>query len=155
VPSYRDRQNPEAVRFPGNFVPKLVLALGLIANVLGLVSVAAVGAPWWNRVLDVILLLGTSLVYLKTWPRVLVTDQFGLHKLGWRAKSRISIAWNEIQSVQPGRELGGDAAAGMGLATDTLVITGSQPGQRIVHTPRHPDRARLLLEMRQHGVKLD
>lgn len=146
--------NPEAVRYPGNFVPKLILSLGLIANVFCLISVFAIGATWLNRAIDAVLLITSTLVYLKTWPRVLVTDQFGLHKLGWRTSSRISIPWKEIETVEPGRELGGEKAASMGFATDTLVI-GDSSGRRIVHTPRHPDRARLLLEMRQHGVKTE
>lgn len=150
--SYRDRQNPEILHFPGKWSTKLLISIGLV--ILAFCAAASIfdfqGLS--QALFDASIIITAALFLLACWPTELTLDPGGIRRNKALRVGTVQLPWKEIASAKPGRELGGEWAAAIGLRTDTLVLRGASLPLRIVHTPRHTDRARLLLELSQHGV---
>jgi len=131
----------------------IVIGLFVIA-VAGALAVV-VGDTWLVKILDASALLAATLLLIHWWPSEIVTDQQGVHLRGILGLRRRLIPWKDVGAVQAGNEAGSRIAASMGLRTDTLEIRSRTRPLRIVHTPRHGDRERLLHEIRMHGVRAE
>lgn len=151
--SYRDRRYPEHLRFPGDLRPKILIGVGLFVNACCLGLTVGMAGAWWWRVVEGAVELGVSVLYLWWWPREIVSMSTGLRQAGWLWKKETRIGWKEMKEAEEGWELGGARAAELGLRTDTLVMRGAD-GAEIVHTPRHPDRERLVRDMKQSAAQL-
>lgn len=155
MPSHRDRYNPEAVRYPTDLRPKILIGLALFSNFMcSIASVVSPGALGYNCFAAVLLASSTAL-YIRLWPTTLVTDQTGLHALWLFGRRRQFISWLDVGSIEEACELGMAWPARLGLRVDQLVVVSRDGSVRIAHTPLHPDRDRMLKEFQLHGVKLD
>lgn len=155
MPSYRDRYNPEAVRYPADFRPKILICLALLTNLIcGLAVIVSPGSVLYNCFAAVVL-ISTTALYIHLWPTTLVTDQTGLHGLWLLGRRRQFIGWNDVGALSEESELGMDWAVKLRVRVDQLVVSNRDGTVRIAHTPRHPDRQRMLKEFHLHGVKLE
>ncbi|MBI4893996.1 MAG: hypothetical protein HY821_25485 [Acidobacteria bacterium] len=147
--SYRDRRQPELLRFPGDLRPKILICCALFVNLLCALVSLAITSPWQIRAFDFLILGVVSFLEIRAWPREITLDPGGIQLLNLLGKPLRSIAWHEITAMEESHEFGGALARALGLTTDTLVVRTADPFHSIVHTSRHPDRDRLLREYRQ------
>lgn len=152
--SYRDPRTPDTLRFPGNVLPRVLVVLSLFFNLICAALAVVFYSTWPWAVFDAVLLTGVTWFALKAWPCDITSNPEGLRQLNIFGREAVLIHWNEVQSLEEGRELGGEQAASLGLATDILVVRGKHPGQVIVHTQRHPDRDRLRREFQTYKASL-
>jgi hypothetical protein len=150
--SYRDPRNAECICYPGSFVTKLLIASGIVVAVLTGLFAVALSRTWSDCRVEIATLCVVSLLLTRLWPTELRSDQTGLHERSLFREQRV-LAWKDVASVTPGEEFHGPWLTRYGLRTDTLIVSDASGLTRIVHTPRHPDRERLLREMRQWGVR--
>ena len=152
--SFRDRRNPEAVRFPGDFGPKLLIIVGLFTDIVCTVAEWFSTRSHTDKAPEVVALVLFTVLLLRCWPHEIVVDQYGVHSLSPFGVGGRHIPWSEVALVRPAFELGAGWAARLRLRTDTLEIYSSDSRHKVVHTPRHPDRQRLLFELKQRGVEI-
>lgn len=144
--SYRDRLNPELLRFPGLWRTRILIGAGLLVN--GLAGVLC----WWFETghqrpweAELAVLAALSLWMLACWPREIICGPAGIRQRQWLGLRRLHLAWEDVLALEEYRELGG-IGHWLGLEDRALRIV-SNHGE-ICHTPRHPDRNRFLLECR-------
>ncbi len=150
--SYRDTRNPECLRFPGSLLTKSLIITGVAVAAATAVLSAVTGQSGFKPAIDGAVLLAVSIFMLQLWPPEIRTDRMGLHVHGMFGRLRYSLAWKDVAHIEPGVE-GGAVARMLKLRADILVISNEDGSVRVVHTPRHADRDRLLREMKQWGVK--
>jgi hypothetical protein len=144
VASYRDRLQPELLRFPGLWRTRILIGAGLFAAVLISLLVVQFGAPKAvQRELAALALFALAL--LAVWPREIVCGPGGVEqrRIFWLGKCR--IPWDGVLALEEKREFGG-VGARLGLATGVIAVVGGRATIR--HTPRHPDPERFLRECR-------
>jgi hypothetical protein len=151
VESHRDPRNPEAVIYPGSLTTKILVVVALSLCLLLAISAVASPEGLWVSIIDGTLIAGLVLLSAVSWPAELVTDQFGIHSLRPLGIRSVHIPWREVGEVGHAMEFGG-LGARLGLQAQCIVIQDAARLRRVVHTPRHPDPKRLLLELKQHGV---
>ncbi|MBI5281131.1 MAG: hypothetical protein HY858_05560 [Candidatus Solibacter usitatus] len=151
--SYRDRRNPEAVHFPGSLTTKIMATVGLFICLL--LAILAITSPekHWMWLLDTVLLSVVVLLLVWTWPAEIITDQHGIRTRRFLGLLSSHISWHEVGRITTVQEFGG-LGARLGLGAECLVVAARTGTVTIVHSPRHPDRRRFLLELKQHGVNL-
>ena len=155
MPSHRDPYNPEAVRYPSDLRPKILIGVALLTNILcAIAAIASPGTLAYNCFAAFLLAL-TTVMYVRLWPTTLVTDQTGLHALWLFGRRRQFISWTDLGFVEEACELGMGWPAKLGLRVDQLVVVSRDGSVRIAHTPLHPDRERMLKLFQLHGLKLD
>lgn len=145
--SYRDRRHPELLRFPGLWLTRILIGAGL--SLLALSAILAIafdppGAPL--PLAERAALAALALFFLACWPREIVCGPSGIEQRRLFGLGKTFLRWSDVQSVSVHQEFFGIGRR-LGLATEVAVV--SSPVSRIRHTPRHPDRARFLLECRQ------
>lgn len=150
--SYRDPLNPECRRFPGSLLTKSLIITGVMLAIAVEVLSVAVSRTWRDYTIDAVALLAICIFLLRLWPPEIRTDRTGLHLHGMFGRPFCSLLWKDVAHVEPGVE-GGAVARRLKLRADILVVSNEDGSVRIVHTPRHADRERLLCEMKQWGVK--
>lgn len=144
--SYRDRLNPELLRFPGLWRTRILISAGLLVNALtGLLC-------WWFETgarrpweLELALLAALSLWMLACWPREITCGPGGVAQRKWLGLRTARIGWGEVQAIEPLEEFGG-AGKRLGLAVSVIRVASARC--EIRHTPRHPDAERFLRECR-------
>jgi hypothetical protein len=155
VASFRDRINPEAIRFPGDLRIKILIVIGLAADFV-CVLVAAHGAESIGKnTFEAVVITIAVAFKLFCWPAEIVADQFGIHSNGRVPGSRIQIPWNELGAIRPSTQVRGFGPLALGLRNDTIEVVSMDGNSVIVHTPCHPDRDRLLREPHLRGVTVD
>lgn len=152
--SYRDPRYPDTLRFPGNVLPRVLIVVALFFNLVCAVLAILYFTTWYWGVFDAVLLISLTWLELRVWPCDITSNPEGLRQLNMLGREVLLLGWNEIQTLEEARELGGETAASLGLATDTLIIRGKDQTKTIVHTPRHPDRDRLRREFQTYRVTL-
>ncbi len=146
VASYRDRLQPELLRFPG-----LWRTRGLIGAALFLTAVIAAlvwefGDPRLNgraRELGQLALL--ALWLLGCWPGEIVCGPAGVEQRRWFGLWKTRIRWGEVLGIEEKEEFGG-LGRRLGVAVRVIAVVGKDAVVR--HTPRHPDPERFLRECR-------
>jgi hypothetical protein len=143
------------VRYPADLRPKILIVVALFSNLL--CAIAAVVSPgtFVYNCLAALLLVVTTALYLRLWPRTLVTDQTGLHAFWIFGLRRQFISWVDLGFVEEEFSLGMAWPARLGLRVDQLAVVSRDGLVRIAHTPIHPDRERMLKDFQLHGVNLD
>jgi hypothetical protein len=152
VPSYRDHRNPELMHFPGSLGTKILIvaAESLFGVLLG---AGLFTGPAGERARDSMALLVVMLLVALLWPRHLSIDQHGIRMAGFFGIGKTRIPWSDLDPPADGREmLHARWMERLGIRGRTLVFRSRVTGARVVHTPRHPDRARLLRELERRGV---
>lgn len=144
--SYRDRVNPELLRFPGLWRTRILVSAGLLVNALtGLLCwwfETGVRRPWeWELALLALISVGM----LACWPREIVCGPAGVEQRQWLGLRKVRIGWGEVTALEPYEECGG-AGKRLGLAVSGIRVASER--RRIRHTPRHPDPDRFLRECR-------
>ncbi len=146
VASYRDRMNPELLRFPGLWRPRILMGAALLVNALTALLC------WWFETgarrpweAELALLAALSLGILACWPREITCGPAGVEQRQWLGLRKVRIGWGEIRALETREEFGG---AGRGLGLTVAAIDVVAEGRRIRHSPRHPDRERFLAECR-------
>jgi hypothetical protein len=156
VASYRDEFNSEAVHFPGDMLPRILIVVGLVVCFsTGMLSLSFSGSAE-AVARDAAVLVAAALLMVCGWPREILVDQNGVHQQGLLWIRKHGLSWKRVDRAYFGRDLGAPLGALLGLRTSTLVIegTGSSGSRvRIVLTPRHSDSERLLRILRMNGVK--
>lgn len=146
VASYRDRRQPELLRFPGLWLTRILIGSGLF-----LILLTAVLSEWFDSpaapasMPERVVLLATALWLLACWPREIVCGPVGVEQRRLFGLGKTFIRWNEVQSILTRSEFAG-LGRWLGLASEVTVVSG--PASSIRHTPRHPDRSRFLSECR-------
>lgn len=146
VASYRDRRQPELLRFPGLWLTRILIGVGLFFVVL-----TAILSEWFDSpgapasAFERPALFAAALWLLACWPREIVCGPTGIEQRRLFGLGKTFIRWNEVQAILTRNEFAG-IGRWLGLASEVVVI--SSPVSRIRHTPRHPDRARFLSECR-------
>ncbi len=112
-----------------------------------------VDSNWASRVIDAAVLAVVAVLLLNWWPGEIITDQIGIRLNGLLGREKTRIPWKDVGEVVPAMELGGSFGTSLSLRTDTLEIRSLESKLRIVHTPRHPDRNRLLHEIKMRGIQ--
>ncbi len=142
--SYWDRRRPELLRFPGLWLTRILIGAALfvlLLTVLLSVWFDPPGAP--APLAERATLAALALWLLACWPREIVCGPVGLEQCRLFGLGKTRILWSEVQSVSVKREFLG-IGRWFGLPSQVIVV--SSPVSRTRHTPRHPDRARFLLE---------
>jgi len=155
VGSFRDRINPDAIRFPGNLRIKILIVIGLAIDLACAAAVIVIGGRTTVQVFAGAVLFLSVAFKLFFWPKQIITDQFGLHSMGLIPGGATHIAWQDIGAVLPATEVPGFGNLVFGFRNDTLEFHSKDHSARVVHTPNHPDRDRLLLEVRHRGVTIE
>lgn len=145
--------NPEAVHFPGSLTTKIMASIGLFVCLL--LAILAISSPekHWMWLIDAILISAVAIFLIYAWPSEIITDQHGIHARRFFGLFSSYIEWSEVRGVTLIQEFGG-LGARVGASSESLLITDRTGILKITHTPRHPDRQRLLLELKQHGVDI-
>ena len=147
--------NPEALRFPSDLRVKVLIVIGLTVDLIcAAVAVVMPGAIWLHAFDATVVCLLVALK-LHWWPRELVADQFGLHSCGIFSRRNIHIPWHEVGAVRPSTEVPGFGPSALGLRNDTLEFQSIDGSARVIHTPHHPDRDRLVREARLRCAAMD
>ncbi len=147
VASFRDRCQPELLRFPGLWLTRILIGTGLFV-----VAVTAILAAWFDphgaraSATEPVALLAAALWLLACWPREIVCGPAGIEQRRLFGSGKTFIRWSEVRSINRKSEFLGIARL---LGLDPEVVVVSSPVSSIRHTPRHPDRPRFLLECRQ------
>jgi len=144
VASYRDRLQPELLRFPGLWRTRILIGAGLFAFALVAVLVWEFGAPG-ERVRDWAVLAVAAVCLLTCWPAEIVCGPFWVEQRRWLGLRKVRVPWDEVLGIEEREEIGGFGRS-LGLATRLIVVTGSRGVIR--HTPRHPDPERFVRECR-------
>lgn len=152
--SYRDRRQPDLLRFPGNLRPRVLILVGLFVNLLCALLTIVTASPWYVRAFDAIVILGLSWFEIRAWPGEITVDSQGLRMHDIFGRCRRFLPWSDIQAVEHARSITHPAVDSLRLSTDILVIRGLSTDQTIVHTSGHPDRDRLLREFELRNVDL-
>jgi hypothetical protein len=146
VASYRDRMNPELLRFPGLWRTRILIGAALLVNALTALLC------WWfespsprSREAELGLLAALSLWMIACWRREILCGPAGVEQRQWLGLRRVRIPWNEVLAVEPYEEFGG-AGRRLGIESSALRVVSSR--HEIRHTPRHPDPDRFLRECR-------
>lgn len=151
--SFRDRENPEALRFPCDLRVQVLFYVALAVDLAAAAAVLFTRDTVSARAFDAALLALLLIFKLRHWPRQIVADQFGLHSLGLFNFWNVRIPWHDVESAAS-TEIPFFGPSPLGLRNDTLEFRARSGGARIVHTPHHPDRDRLLREVRLRGAGL-
>lgn len=146
VASYRDRMNPELLRFPGLWRTRILIGAALLVNAL------AALLCWWFETgarrpweAELALLAALSLWQLACWPHEIICGPSGVEQRQWLGLRKVRIGWGEIRALEPCEEFGG-AGKRFGLAVASIRVLAE--GRQIRHSPRHPDPDRFLAECR-------
>lgn len=153
--SFRDRINPEAIRFPGDLRIKVLIVSGLFVDFLCVLVATHGSESDWKNVFNATVITVSVAFKLFNWPGEIVADQFGIHSRGRIPGTKIHIPWNELGAVRPSTQVPGFGPFALGLRNDTLELVSKDGKSVIVHTPCHPDRDRLLREPQLRGVTVD
>lgn len=146
VASYRDRRQPELLRFPGLWLTRILIGAGLFVIVL-----TAILSEWFDSpgapasTLERAILFATALWLLACWPREIVCGPSGVEQRRLFGLGRLRIRWDEVQAISQRQEFGGLARL-FGLAGGLVEVRAR--GRAVRHTPRHPDPERFLQECR-------
>lgn len=150
--SYRDPRRPDTLRFPGNLMPRVLIVVALFINLLCAAASILIPTPWHLRLIDALILAAATWFEIRSWPGDITSNPQGLRQFNMLGKETVFLPWNDIQAIEKSYELGGPDVGAFGLSTDILIIRGPSPGQTVIHTPRHPDRARLHREFQNYKV---
>lgn len=160
--SYRDRLQPELLRFPGLWRTRILIGAGLFVAAVSAVLVWEFGGPPMDaRGRELVLLAILALWLLACWPGEIVCGPAGVELRRWFGLRKTRIRWDQVLGVEETEEFGG-LGRSLGLATRVIAVTGTNGVIR--HTPRHPDPDRFLRECRmrmeewnarQGGASLD
>lgn len=146
VASYRDRMNPELLRFPGLWRTRILIGAALLVNVLTALLCwwfeTGVRRPWEA---ELVLLAGLSAWQLACWPREIICGPAGVEQRQWLGLRKVRIGWGDIRALEPCEEFGG---AGKRFGLEAAAIRVVAEDREIRHSPRHPDPARFLAECR-------
>lgn len=155
VASFRDRRNPEALRFPSYLRIKGLIVCGLTIDLLCAIIVIYGDAADWHLGFDAAIIGLSVILKALIWPPEIVLDQFGLHSCGLVSLFNTHIPWKEVGTVRPSVEVPGFGPKFLGLRNDALEVHSKVGSARVVHTPHHPDRDRLVREVRLRGVAVE
>ncbi len=150
VSSFRDRFNPEAVHFPAQIRSKAMIVCGVLLSVLSTLPSYWVEQPLRPVIIDTAILFAVLAFLLSAWPSSLRTDQFGVSRDSPFPYRRVFIAWRDVASFETKVVYGGFLSS-LGIYSEALIVY-STDGRKVVHGPRHPDRARFVHELELHGV---
>ena len=153
--SFRDRRNPEALRFPSYLRIKGLIVCGFTIDLLCAIVVVFADAGTWNYAIDGAVIGLSVILKAIVWPREIVIDQFGLHSCGLFSLFNTHIPWNEVGAVRSSTEVPGFGPRFLGFRNDALKVQSKDGSARVVHTPHHPDRDRLVREVRLRGVAVE
>lgn len=146
VASYRDRLQPELLRFPGLWRTRILIGAALFITILIAVLVWEFGGPRmderWSE-LGVLALL--ALWLLACWPGEIVCGPAGVEQRRWFRLWKTRVRWSEVLGIEEREEFGG-LGRRLGLAGRVIAVAGTHGEVR--HTPRHPDPERFLRECR-------
>lgn len=144
--SYRDRLQPELLRFPGLWRVRILIGAGLFAAALAAALVFEFGDPRPEaRLRELGALGGTCLFLLACWPREIVCGPAGLEQCRIFGLGKQRLRWGDVLTIEEKQEFRG-FGAWFGLSVRLIAVIG--PELVIRHTPRHPDPARFLRECR-------
>ncbi len=146
VASYRDRLQPELLRFPGLWRTRILIGAVLFITILIAVLVWEFGGPRMDqrwRELGVLALL--ALWLLACWPAEIVCGPAGVEQRRWFGLRKARVGWNEVLGIEEREEFGG-LGRRLGVAVRVIAVVGADAVVR--HTPRHPDPERFLRECR-------
>jgi hypothetical protein len=155
VASFRDRINPEAIRFPGELRVKVLIVCGLLVDVLCILVATHGNESIWKNLFDAAVIAIAVGFKVSCWPYEIVSDQSGLHSNGRVPGAKINITWGELGAIRPAVHVRGFGPRVLGLPNDAIELVSRDGSSVIAHTPCHPDRARLLREPHLRGVTVD
>jgi hypothetical protein len=140
------------MHFPGSLGTKILIVLAELLFLTLLLVCLFTGPPfervWTSGLLTVVMVLVALL-----WPRQIAIDQNAIRIKGPFGIGEKSIPWRDLDPPQPGREiLWAPWMKKFGIRGETLVFRNKFTGATVIHTSRHPDRARLLNELKRRGI---
>lgn len=144
--SYRDRRQPELLRFPGQWHTRILIGAGLFIAILAAVFVWQFSGPRTDtRGRELALLALLALWLLACWPGEIVCGPAGVEQRRWFWLVKAKIRWDEVLGIEEKEEFAG-LGRRLGLAARVIAVRGARGTVR--HTPRHPDPDRFLRECR-------
>lgn len=146
VASYRDRLQPELLRFPGLWRTRILIGAGLLAVAVTALLVFEFGDPRPDVRLRELGALASAVLFLAAcWPREIVCGPAGVEQFRLFGLGRKRIRWGDVSAIEERQEWRG-LGAGLGFSVRLIAVVGGQSAIR--HTPRHPDPERFLRECR-------
>jgi hypothetical protein len=140
------------MHFPGSLGTKILIAFAELLFIV-LLCVSLLTGPAEERAWTSAVTLTMIVLVALLWPRHLEIDQHGIRMNRLFGLGHTSIPWRDLEPPVQGRELLHAAwMERLGIRGDTLVFRSKTTGATIVHTPRHPDRKRLLNELKRRGI---
>jgi len=146
VASYRDRLQPELLRFPGLWRTRILIGAGLLAVAVTAALVFEFGDPRPDvRLRELGALASAALFLAACWPREITCGPAGVEQFRLFGMGRKRIRWGGVSTIEERQEWRG-LGARLGFSVRLIAVVGTQSAIR--HTPRHPDPERFLRECR-------